>query len=93
MVNLDWYDWTLWAGRFDSMVEHGAGVWSTSASQLAQARFLYTKYKDEYNAAFSDTPLDPRLGLPTTDPGQHLPRDRRRRGRGRDAGRLRDDAD
>ena len=55
------------------MVEHGAGVWSTSATQLAQARFLYTKYKDEYNAAFPDTPLDPRLGLPTTDPGNVYP--------------------
>ena len=73
MVNLHWYDWTLWAGRFDSMVEHGTTVWSTSASQLAQARFLYTKYKDEYNAAFPDTPLDPRLGLPTTDPANIYP--------------------
>ena len=73
MVNLHWYEWTLWAGRFDSMVEHGAGVWSTSASQLAQARFLYAKYKDEYNAAFPDSPLDPRLGLPTTDPANVYP--------------------
>ena len=73
MVNLHWYEWTLWGGRFDSMVEHGAGVWSTSASQLAQARFLYAKYKDEYNAAFPDTPLDPRLGLPTSDPGNVYP--------------------
>ena len=37
MVNLHWYEWTLWAGRFDSMIEHGVGVWGTSATLLAQA--------------------------------------------------------
>ena len=73
MVNLHWYEWTLWGGRFDSMVEHGAGVWGTSASQLAQARFLYTKYKVEYNEAFPTTPLDDRLALPTTDPANIYP--------------------
>ena len=73
MVNLHWYEWTLWAGRFDSMIEHGVGVWGTSATLLAQARFMYTKYKDEYNAAFPDYPLDERLGLPTTDPANVFP--------------------
>jgi cytochrome c peroxidase len=73
LVNLAWYDWTLWAGRFDSMVEHNTGAWGVSATAVAQARFLYAKYKNEYNAAFPDTPLDDRLGLPTTDPANVYP--------------------
>jgi cytochrome c peroxidase len=73
MVNLHWNEWTLWTGRFDGMVEHGTGVWGTSASVLAQARFLYGKYKDEWNAAFPDHQLDPRLGVPTTDPANVVP--------------------
>jgi cytochrome c peroxidase len=73
MVNLHWYEWTLSSGRFDSMVEHGVGVWGTSATVMAQARFLYAKYKDEWNAAFPDNQLDPRLGLPTTDPANVFP--------------------
>ena len=55
------------------MIEHGVGVWGTSATLLAQARFMYTKYKDEYNAAFPDSLLDDRLGLPTTDPANVFP--------------------
>ena len=73
MLNLAWYDWTLSTGRFDSLVEHGTTVWSTSATPLAQARFLYTKYLNEYNATFPDTPLDPRLGIPPTDPTSVYP--------------------
>ena len=73
MVNLAWNEWTLWGGRFDSPVDHGAGVWGTSAAPLAQARFVYAKYKNEYNAAFPDTPLDERLGLATTDPTNVYP--------------------
>jgi cytochrome c peroxidase len=73
MLNLAWYDWTLSSGRFDSMVEHGTTVWGTSATPIAQARFLYLKYQPEYDAAFPDTPLDPRLGLATTDPNSVYP--------------------
>ena len=73
MVNLHWYNTILWGGRFDSMIEHGVGVWGTSATLLAQARFMYTKYKDEYNAAFPDSLLDDRLGIPTTDPTNVFP--------------------
>jgi cytochrome c peroxidase len=73
MVNLHWNEWTLWAGRFDSMIEHGTTVWGTSATVFAQARFLYAKYKDEYNAVFPETKLDDRLGLPTTDPTNIYP--------------------
>jgi cytochrome c peroxidase len=73
LTNLAWYDWTLSTGRFDSMVEHGTTVWGTSATPLAQARFLYLKYKDEYNAVFPETPLDPRLGIDPTDPTNVYP--------------------
>jgi cytochrome c peroxidase len=73
MVNVGFYDWTLSTGRFDSMVEHGTTVWGTSATPLAQARFLYRKYKAEYDAAFPATPLDDRLGLPVTDPANVFP--------------------
>ena len=55
MVNIAWNEWTLWAGRFDSPVDHGAGVWGTSATPLAQARFVYAKYKAEYNAVFPES--------------------------------------
>jgi cytochrome c peroxidase len=61
MVNIAWNQWTLWAGTFDSPMEHGTTVWGTSATVLAQAHFVYTKYKTEYNAAFPLTPLDERL--------------------------------
>lgn len=73
LTNLAWYDWTTSSGRFDSMVEHGTSVWGTSATPLAQARFLYLKYKDEYNAVFPDTPLDPRLGIDPSDPSNVYP--------------------
>ena len=73
LVNLHWNEWALWAGRFDSLVEHGTGVWGTSATVMAQARFLYAKYKDEWNVVFPDNQLDPRLGLPTTDPANIFP--------------------
>ncbi|HMF43424.1 MAG TPA: cytochrome c peroxidase [Polyangia bacterium] len=73
MVNLQWNEWTLWAGRFDGLVDHGTTVWSTSATVMAQARFIYTKYKDEWNATFPDNQLDPRLGLPPTDPNNVYP--------------------
>ncbi len=45
MLNLAWYDWTLSTGRFDSLVEHGTTVWGTSATPIAQARFVYLKYQ------------------------------------------------
>jgi cytochrome c peroxidase len=54
-------------------MEHGTTVWGTSATPFAQARFIYSKYKAEYNAAFPDTLLDDRLGIPTTDPTNVFP--------------------
>jgi cytochrome c peroxidase len=73
LTNLAWYTHTLSSGRFDSMVEHGSNVWTTSATLIAQARFVYLKYKDDYNAVFPTTPLDDRLGIPTTDPTNIYP--------------------
>jgi cytochrome c peroxidase len=67
MVNLGWNKWTLWVGSHDSLMSHGAGVWGTSATTLAQAHFLYKKYRDEYNAAFPDSALDPALDPTATD--------------------------
>lgn len=73
LTNLAWYTHTLSSGRFDSMVEHGANVWTTSATLIAQARFVYLKYKDEYNAVFPNTPLDDRLGIDPSDPSNVYP--------------------
>jgi cytochrome c peroxidase len=61
MVNLGYYTWVGWTGRNDSMVMHGAGVWSLSASALSYSHYLYKKYREEYNATFPDNPLDPAL--------------------------------
>jgi hypothetical protein len=61
------------AGRFDSLVEHGTGVWGTSATVLAQARFSSPSTRTSWNAVFPNNQLDPRLGLPTTDPANVYP--------------------
>ncbi|MDX2023796.1 MAG: cytochrome c peroxidase [Deltaproteobacteria bacterium] len=61
MLNAGYYNWAGWTGRHDSLVMHGAGVWSTSASALSYAHYVYRKYRDEYNAVFPATPLDPAL--------------------------------
>lgn len=61
MVNCGYYTWAGWTGRHDSLVMHGSGVWSTSASALSYAHYVYRKYRDEYNAVFPTTPLDPAL--------------------------------
>jgi len=73
MVNIAWNQWTLWAGTFDSPVEHGTTVWGTSATPLAQAHFMFNKYKAEYNAAFPDTLLDERLVDNTVFPATGSP--------------------
>lgn len=61
MVNAGYYTWAGWTGRHDSLVMHGAGVWSTSATALSYSHYVYRKYRDEYNAVFPETPLDPAL--------------------------------
>jgi len=67
MVNNGWNKWTLWTGRFDSLLEHGAGALGTAATPLAQAHYLYKKYRTEYNTLFPDTPLDPALDSTAPD--------------------------
>jgi cytochrome c peroxidase len=61
LVNIGWYDWAGWAGRFDSLVMHGAAASESQGSRLGFAHYVYRKYRDEYNAAFPLTPLDPAL--------------------------------
>jgi cytochrome c peroxidase len=61
MINLGWYEWIGWAGRHDSMVMHGSGVMGTATTVLSYVHYIYAKYRDEYNAAFPETPLDPAL--------------------------------
>jgi cytochrome c peroxidase len=73
LVNLGYYEWTLWTGRFDSMVEHGSGAWGSSTTPIAYSRYIYKKYKEEYNAAFPDTQLDERLGIPVGGEGGVFP--------------------
>jgi cytochrome c peroxidase len=67
MVNLGWNEWTLWVGRFDSLSEHGAAALGGSTTPLAQAHYLYKKYKDQYNTLFASTPLDPALDPTAAD--------------------------
>jgi cytochrome c peroxidase len=67
MVNLGWNEWTLWVGRFDSLAEHGAAALGATTTPLAQAHYIYKNYKDDYNALFPDTPLDPALDPTATD--------------------------
>jgi cytochrome c peroxidase len=57
MINLGYYKWTFWTGRFDSMAEHGAVALGGAGTQMFTAKVLYRKYKDEYNALFPDRPL------------------------------------
>ena len=59
MVNTGYLESVLWTGRFDSLREHGAGAMGTAASTLAQMHFVYTYYKDLYNASFPGTVFDP----------------------------------
>jgi cytochrome c peroxidase len=67
MFNLGYNKWTLWTGRFDSLIEHGSGAIGTAATPLAAAHYLYRKYKDEYNAAFPDHPLPDALNPAAPD--------------------------
>jgi cytochrome c peroxidase len=67
MLNLGYNKWTLWTGRFDSLIEHGSGAFGTAATPLALAHYLYRKYKDDYNAAFPNNPLPDALNPAAPD--------------------------
>ena len=57
MANLGYMTSFLWTGRLDSMREHGAGA----SGGLLGMHSVYKYHRDEYNALFPDTPLDPAL--------------------------------
>jgi cytochrome c peroxidase len=60
MANLGYLKSVLWTGRFDSLREHGTGATAQSTA-LGQIHFIYNFHRDEYNAVFPNTPLDPAL--------------------------------
>ena len=58
MANVGYMGTTIfWTGRFDSMREHGAGA----SGGLLGMHEVYKYHRDEYNAVFPETPLDPAL--------------------------------
>jgi cytochrome c peroxidase len=61
MLNEGYYEWVGWSGRNDSLMMHGAGVAVFFSNQLTLAHYLYKAYRDDYNAAFPDHPLEPAL--------------------------------
>jgi cytochrome c peroxidase len=61
MVNVGYYNWAGWTGKHDSLVMHGSGVMGSAGTPLYYSHFIYAKYRDEYNAAFPTTPLNPAL--------------------------------
>jgi cytochrome c peroxidase len=61
MANLGYMQNVLWTGRFDSLREHGTGAMGGNSTTLAQIHFIYNFHRDEYNALFPNTPLDPAL--------------------------------
>jgi cytochrome c peroxidase len=73
MVNVGWYEWIGWAGRHDSLVMHGSGVMGTATTVLSYVHYIYKKYRDEYNLAFPETPLDPALDPSHPDAGRFPP--------------------
>ena len=67
LVNLGYYEWAGWAGRFDSLVMHGSAAAESRGSRLGFIHYVYKTYRDEYNAAFPATPLDPALDAAAPD--------------------------
>jgi len=61
MVNLGYFPWAGWVAQFDSLVMHGSGAIGAMTTRLAGAHYIYNHYREEYNAAFPLTPLDPAL--------------------------------
>ncbi len=67
-VNAAYYDWPTWRGRFDSLWALPRAVFEAGAifasTRLRVAHVVYDQYQTEYDAVFTDAPLDARL-----DPG------------------------
>jgi cytochrome c peroxidase len=72
MANLGYLKDVLWTGRFDSLREHGTGAMGGNSTTLAQIHFIYNFHRDEYNALFPNTPLDPALD-PTAPDAARFP--------------------
>jgi cytochrome c peroxidase len=68
MANVGYMTAIFWTGRFDSMREHGAGA----SGGLLGMHEVYQYHRDEYNALFPDTPLDPALD-PTAPDAARFP--------------------
>src|SRR6185369_3456873 len=71
MVNSSFYDWTNWGGRFSRQWELPMPVAENAAilnsSRLQIAHVIYDKYKIEYEAVFTEYPLDAAIaGMPAT---------------------------
>jgi cytochrome c peroxidase len=76
LVNACFYTWYHWDGKFDSM--WGAAVGgvenpkSFNSSRLQVAHAVYTKYKNDYDAAFTPA-LDPALDPSASDASRFPP--------------------
>jgi cytochrome c peroxidase len=73
ILNLGWFSWCGWAAQFDSLVMHGAAAMGALTTRLAGAHYLYKHYREEYNAAFPTTPLDPALDPAAPDAARFPP--------------------
>jgi len=71
LTNVGWYRWFTWAGRLDSLSMQGANApeagTDVASTRLFFAHVLFAKYRDVYDAVFSDTPLDPALDPAASD--------------------------
>lgn len=78
LINLGWYDWYTWAGRMDSLSMQAANapeaVTDVATTRLFFAHVLWRKYRDEYNAIFPETPLDPALDPTAPDASRFPPK-------------------
>jgi cytochrome c peroxidase len=73
MLNLGYLEWFGWTGRHDSLVMHGSGVMGTGGTRLFIAHYLYRKYRNEWNEAFPELPLDPALDPMAPDASRFPP--------------------
>jgi len=72
LVNQVYYDWHNWIGSRRTLWEQAAfspetGT-NTAGDRCGYAHMLWDRYRDEYNAIFTDYPLSDRLDPATTDP-------------------------
>jgi cytochrome c peroxidase len=65
LLNLGWYDWITWSGKMDSLCMQAANApeaaTDVASNRLHYAHVLFAKYRDVYEAAFPESPLDEAL--------------------------------